>query len=409
MKTRYKRYLKLNFISIIFIAVSFMSVTLAWFAYTGLNKVSTEVNVKAWYIELEQDGESVSNDIVISLSDIYPGMEIVDELINIKNSGDSDASIKYEITSARILGYEADEYIVSDSGYTTEYVEDVISHEYPFKINVDLEQGYVLAGGDESTFEVSLSWPLDSGEDEIDSYWGTEAYKFQQSEADQLSLDPEYQVQSSIKIVISVTAEQYLSEDDVSDYNYNLGDTILYDVVNDVSCESISSTCIKTTVIDVDNKIGDDYVSVMTSPIDADSQSTYTNYATNYTALTSTWSVINRELTAEDILNIISTDIVNSTLVRSGLSDSIIGNLDYTNRYTTEIAKAINDTGYYNFITDDFSYLSSNICYWTNTTYDASDTFAVKNNGDNTNLYAELNSTSCKVVSVIDILKENLD
>jgi hypothetical protein len=42
------------------------------------------VGVKAWYIEFEKNGQAVSNDIVISLDDIYPGMNPVNETVNIK-------------------------------------------------------------------------------------------------------------------------------------------------------------------------------------------------------------------------------------------------------------------------------------------------------------------------------------
>ena len=67
MKLRYKKYLKIYMIPIIFIATSFIFTTFAWFAYSGLRKVSTEVDVKAWYIELSKSGEVVTNDIVITL------------------------------------------------------------------------------------------------------------------------------------------------------------------------------------------------------------------------------------------------------------------------------------------------------------------------------------------------------
>jgi hypothetical protein len=57
MKKKTKLYLRLNLISLFFVAVSFISVTLAWFVYSGLSTVKTEVNVKAWYIELEKEEE----------------------------------------------------------------------------------------------------------------------------------------------------------------------------------------------------------------------------------------------------------------------------------------------------------------------------------------------------------------
>ena len=71
MKRKYKAYIKLNIMSLFFILVSFISVTLAWFAYSGLATARTEIDVKAWYIEFDKNNEPVSNEIVISLSEIY--------------------------------------------------------------------------------------------------------------------------------------------------------------------------------------------------------------------------------------------------------------------------------------------------------------------------------------------------
>ena len=84
MKERYKKYMKIYFIPFIFIVTSFIFTTFAWFAYSGLRSVSTEIDVKAWYIELSKSGEVVTNDIVITLDDVYPGMETVDEIVNIE-------------------------------------------------------------------------------------------------------------------------------------------------------------------------------------------------------------------------------------------------------------------------------------------------------------------------------------
>ena len=97
LSKKQKSYLKLNIVSILFAAVSLLSVTLAWFAYSGLASVGTEVGVSAWYIEFEKNNKVATNDIVISLASIYPGMETLKEEINIKNLGDSDAKIKVNI------------------------------------------------------------------------------------------------------------------------------------------------------------------------------------------------------------------------------------------------------------------------------------------------------------------------
>ena len=54
MDARKRIYLKLNLVSLFFIAVSLISVTLAWFAYSGLAKVDTEIDVKTWYIKFQK-------------------------------------------------------------------------------------------------------------------------------------------------------------------------------------------------------------------------------------------------------------------------------------------------------------------------------------------------------------------
>lgn len=408
MKERYKKYFKLNIMSLIFIAVSFLSVTLAWFAYSGLTDVTTEIGVKAWYIELEKDGETVSNDIVISLSEIYPGMNTVTEEVSIKNMGDSDAQIKYDIVSARILDDPSDNFVV-DETTTSEYVEDELSHEYPFHINMNLSKGYAISQTGESTFKVSISWPLDSGNNSLDTTWGTNAYNFQESEEAKQLVDPEYQILPSIQVVISVTAEQYLEDTTTSDPNYNLGDSILYDVISNATCTEISSTCLQTYVIDTNNTIGDTTVTLLPIPSTTYISDTYANYSSALSTLTSTWTVNNRALTVDDMLKVVSTDITDSLLTRTDLSDSIIGNLLYTGRMNTEINRVVTGTGYFKFITYNYNYLSSSNCYWINNEYDTNNGFAIINiDSTNSKIYPETKTTSCNVVPVLEISKDNL-
>ncbi len=407
MKRRFKFYLKLNLMSVVFIIVSFISVTLAWFAYSGLSKVSTDIGVKAWYIELKKDGETVSNDIVISLDDIYPGMETVDELVTINNLGDSNATIRYSISSARILDDPEDEYIVDDVIYTSDQVEDILSHDYPFHINISLSKRYALEKTGQSTFEVSVSWPLDSLDDELDSIWGTDAYNFRQSEESQLLQNPDYQIRPSIQVVLRVTAEQYLEEEDSSsDPNYNLGDSVLYDVVNNTTCPTVSSTCLETNIIDINNTLGDETVTLLPNPNTIYISDTYTNYSSALASLTSTWTVTSRALEVSDILNIVSRDITDSLLIRGGVSDSIIGNLTYNNRLVTELNKAIISSGYYKYINEKFDYLTASNCFWTSTNYDTTNGFAI-NSIDTiySKIYPEQKNISCNIVPVIIVDK----
>lgn len=404
MNKKHKAYLKLNLMSLFFVVVSFISITLAWFAYSGLARVKTEVNVKAWYIDFKQGNTSVSNDIVISLSEIYPGMETISEIIDIQNLGDSDAEIKYEIISARIFDEEIDVSNLEEG-----LINDKLSQQYPFHINIGITDYHIAAKTGSGAFEVSVSWPLDADNDKLDSIWGNAAYQFQQEEENKKLADPDYVVRSALKIVISVTVEQYIESNESPDPNYELGDTVLYDVVNNQVCDQISDTCLKTYVIDANNKIGDPNVSLLPSLYRTYESSSYSNYNTTLNNITSSWNVSTRPLVVDDLLNIISNDVIDSKLVRPNLSDVIIGNLNYPDRITTMINNAVSYDGYFTFNNERFSDLSSNKCYWLNSEYDINKAFAFEKIDDTTSkIYGNNKTNNCSVIPVIIVAKSNL-
>lgn len=405
MKIRYKKYLKIYMIPAIFIATSFIFTTFAWFAYSGLRKVSTEVDVKAWYIELSKSGQVVTNDIVITLDDVYPGMETVDEVVNIENKGDSDAKLSYKIVSARIL----DSSIDGDALDNNQFLSDSLSHEYPFHVNIDLSKNYIASGGDSSTFEVSVSWPLDSGNDSLDSLWGTNAYNFQQEEQRRLISDPNYEVRPAVQIVISIAAEQYIDTNSSSDMRYTLGDTILYDVMLNKRCESVSSTCLSATVIDSNNTLGDVNVTLLPSLYGNYLSSSFIDYDSKLEEFTSNWTAPTRGLSVNDLLYVVSKDVTSTLLNSDNISPQILGNLSYGTRINTELARGISFNGYYTFLNDKFGYLVHNGCYWTNSVYNDNNGFAFgKLNDLKSEIYGKSKSDECKVIPVIIAPKNNL-
>lgn len=401
MNRRRRVYVKLNLLSLFFIAVSLTSITLAWFAYSGIASVDTEIDVKAWYIEFQKDNTAVTNNIVISLSDIYPGMDTVSEKVDINNMGDSDAEISYKIESARVL----DEDLV---GLDPLALEDKLSHDYPFHLNINLSNNYATSKDGHSQIEVSVSWPLDSDNDEVDSEWGNKAFAFQKSENDKFNLDPNYQIRSSLKVVISVKAEQYMNSNESPDLNYGLGQVVLYDVVNNKVCNELGGTCIKTYVIDNNNKVGDKAVTLLPDLFGSYKSGTYDEYTSLFNALASEWKVNLRPLKVEDVLKIVSNDVTNSVLVRDGLSNDIIGHLKYNDRINTELNKAVSYNGYYTFMNSRFNYLMTSRCYWLNNEYNDGAFALVKVDNDISKIYKEDKSNSCNIVPVITVSKGNL-
>ena len=408
MNRKHKAYIKINIISLFFIAISSVSVTLAWFAYSGLSRVTTEIDIKAWLIEFEKGDSTVSNNIVISLDDIYPGMETMHEVIKIKNKGDSNAKLSYSIESIRILDEELDIKDVDQ-----EYLKDKLSHEYPFSINIDLSNNFIISKGEDVEFEMSVSWPLDSvnvkvgdeivDSNKIDSEWGTLAYKFAESEARKYEDDSTYKVRPSIKIVISAKAEQLTENIASPDTRYPLGKMILYDVVNNVKCEDLGEEgCIRTHVIDVNNKLGDTVVTLLPDLLGTYESGTFSSYDTLLENTISGWNVEVRELLIDDILKIVSKDINNSFIVREEFSNEIIGYSNYENRITNMINETVPYNGYYSFLNSEYSYFYTSKCYWFKREYDSTRAFSLtKIDDERTKVFGNEKSANCSVVPVI--------
>ena len=407
LNKRHKAYLKLNIISILFTVISFISATLAWFAYSGLVAVKTEVGVRAWYIEFEKDNEVVSNDIVMAVSDIYPGMETVSEVITIKNLGDSDARIKYSISEARLLDNDEDYYKLSNDT-TSEYIEDTLSHNYPFHINIGLSKYYLEANEGEATFEVSISWPLDSGDDILDSTWGREAFIFENNERERQNTDPNYQIQPSIKVVINVQAEQVVDDSTCDDKDYQLGTTVLYDIENNQRCTEISDTCLKTHVLDTRNLNGDTTVRLLPDIKTEYASATYDEYLDKINELKSKWNVEIESLTASAVLKVISTDVNSSYLKRLGVSDLIIGDTKYSSRVDDILEEAISSDGYFTYLKEKFLFIDASECVWTADEYNDKAYALMPDNSTDGKLFGLEKMNICRIVPVIIADKSNL-
>ena len=186
--------IKLRTIIILILILAFN--TYAWFIYATKVSMELNVHVSSWNVEFTTgDGETITN-ILIEVERIYPGMENFEKTIDVHNKGETRATLNYNIKSLKVLDQT---YIVTEgSGITSDEIYEKMETEYPFKIKIEKDDTNLLNGTGSGLFKITVEWPFESGDDELDTLWGNKAYEY-------YSLNPG---QKSILLNIELIATQ---------------------------------------------------------------------------------------------------------------------------------------------------------------------------------------------------------
>ena len=186
--------IKLRTIIILILILAFN--TYAWFIYATKVSMELNVHVSSWNVEFTTgDGETITN-ILIEVERIYPGMETFEKTIDVHNKGETRATLNYNIKSLKVLDQT---YIVTEgSGITSDEIYEKMETEYPFKIKIEKDDTNLLNGTGSGLFKITVEWPFESGDDELDTLWGNKAYEY-------YSLNPG---QKSILLNIELIATQ---------------------------------------------------------------------------------------------------------------------------------------------------------------------------------------------------------
>ena len=180
--------------TLILLVITLSSTTFAWFIYA--TKVSTGItaHIDAWDIMFTQNNVPIEEYITVNIPNIYPGMPDFSDHVTAYNRGERDATISYEIVSVRILGtlYTTDEIL------TSAQMVNHLANDYPFHITFDLTTSDINAELGQSTFTINCTWPFESGNDSIDTLWGSRAYEYSSN----------YPENPSIEMVIKIQAIQ---------------------------------------------------------------------------------------------------------------------------------------------------------------------------------------------------------
>lgn len=191
--TIFKRKIRKS--TLFLLAITLIANSFAWFIYT--NKVSNNITtgIKSWKVTFDQNGTDLEDVISFNIDSIYPGMPDYNDYIKITNSGEMVAYVTYEIHSVKIFGET-----YTNEEYTSEEIQERLANLYPFKITFAVDNPEIVTSGTDSVanFSVNVTWPFESGDDELDTLWGKQSYRYKQLHPDE----------DQIVIVVKIKASQ---------------------------------------------------------------------------------------------------------------------------------------------------------------------------------------------------------
>ena len=187
-----KIFKKVRLRTIFLLAITLASNSFAWFIYTTKVSSSITAKVREWNVTFDINGAVVEKIIEMNVDSLYPGMPTYSQTLTASNSGGAKAEITYEIVKADVLGTG-----LMALGYDNNRLFNYLANNYPFSITLTVSNPIINLHSEEN-ITISVSWPYESGDDETDTYWGTEAHAFHTANPDT----------PSISLIIKITAYQ---------------------------------------------------------------------------------------------------------------------------------------------------------------------------------------------------------
>lgn len=172
--------------TILLLLVTFASSTFAWFVYATKVATGITAHIDAWNIMFTSEDNSIEEYINFYIPNIYPGMTDFTDSITAYNLGEKNATVSYEVISARILTTNIN---TEESLITPVQLENMLAGNYPFSITFDLANTELNSSYGQTTFTLNVTWPFESNNDEIDTYWGNQSYTYSANNPDSPSLE----------------------------------------------------------------------------------------------------------------------------------------------------------------------------------------------------------------------------
>ena len=186
-KNRLFRILKrIKLHHLIFIILLLTANAFAWFIFVSRVDNSNDVYVKAWNIDFENEDEQITDYVTFTVDSIYPGMPVYSRTITANNYSDVSANLTYSILECSVMGTtyvtregKQDAGLTPDgTEYTSSQIETMLANNYPFHITLTSSSSVLAPVNGSATYNASITWDYESGDDALDTTWGTLAYDF---------------------------------------------------------------------------------------------------------------------------------------------------------------------------------------------------------------------------------------
>ena len=111
---------KVKISNLILLIVLLMFNSYAWFIYNTKVSTSISARVEAWDIAYISNGIRETQNIILDVEKIYPGMTTYTHQITVNNNGDTNAELSFAVRKVEILGqvYQVDATITSTYWYS---------------------------------------------------------------------------------------------------------------------------------------------------------------------------------------------------------------------------------------------------------------------------------------------------
>ena len=178
--------------------------TYAWLVYVNTVNNSVDVHVRTWKIDFTDGDTPIIDYINIAADNVYPGMSDFTNTITAFNYSEVRATAMFTILEANIMGdtfktvegrQEDNENVVTGD-LTSDQFKAKLLNDYPFKISFTMSTSSIAAETGLATFTTSIVWPYESGNDTLDTYWGSRSYDYMSSHPN----DPCIQIKVKIYI-----------------------------------------------------------------------------------------------------------------------------------------------------------------------------------------------------------------